>query len=106
MSDKPASGHVWYVCQKPCEKPACMFCEGGLGYCTVCKGFEGSLPTQCPGTIMGGDVEDLIYNHGLDFRDGTWCRIPEEHWFRRTYPQDWEATDAAIVRLNKSRQEG
>lgn len=62
--------HVWYRCGPQCD--GCMYCEGGLGFCTVCRGGEGSLPTECPGEAMPMLVADEVYAGRLDFKDGKW----------------------------------
>jgi hypothetical protein len=68
--------HDWYECPKdahPNNEP-CMFCDGGLGLCTVCGGAEGSLTTEC----MGGPVDyftlQKVYQTNLDFINGGWVR--------------------------------
>ncbi len=63
--------HVWHECT--CNRPGCMFCDGGLGYCTVCKGFEGTLTTECCGREITPEEEHAIYKEGiLDFVNGEW----------------------------------
>lgn len=67
-----ATKHTWYECG--CNRTGCMFCDGGLGSCTVCGGFEGTLPTDCPGERMDGALETRIYNGEIDYRAGRgWC---------------------------------
>lgn len=68
--------HVWLVCN--CNRTACMFCDGGLSACTVCGGFEGSLPTHCPGAEMGQFTEQKVYTTDLDFVNGAWVRNPRK----------------------------
>ena len=64
--------HTKYECK--CNRAYCQFCEGGLFSCTVCRGFEGSLPTDCPGTQMTEEQEKNIYAGQLDYREGKgWC---------------------------------
>jgi hypothetical protein len=41
--------HVWFKCEQPCETPYCVYCEGGLAYCVVCKQGEAELEPRCPG---------------------------------------------------------
>jgi hypothetical protein len=54
-----------------------MFCDGGLGYCAVCGGFEGTLTTDCCGRKLTPNEEDRIYRKGnLDFKDGKWVDTP------------------------------
>lgn len=63
--------HVWYKCSQNCT--GCQFCNGGLGYCTVCHGFEGTLTTECCGRKITEEEEDKIYKQGtLDFNNGRW----------------------------------
>lgn len=63
--------HTWYECK--CHQPGCMFCDGGLGHCTVCNGFEGTLTTDCCGRKITPEEEDAIYKKGtLDFVNGEW----------------------------------
>lgn len=68
--------HVWYECPKPCDTPYCVYCEGGLGSCTVCKCAEGTLPSECPGAPVSSSDQDRIYAGNLDFRDGEWVEKP------------------------------
>lgn len=72
--------HVWFVCD--CNRTACQFCDGGLGACTTCGGFEGSLPTHCPGADMGRFTEEKVYVTDLDFVNGAWVRNPHKKWQR------------------------
>jgi hypothetical protein len=55
-----------------CEMPNCPICDGGLTRCTICGGAEGSLPTECPGTSMSPEIEQLVYSGKLDFKDNSW----------------------------------
>jgi hypothetical protein len=65
--------HVYYECD--CNRPGCQFCDGGLGYCTVCGGAEGSLTIECCGRKITKHEEDRIYYGGnLDFHDGDWWK--------------------------------
>lgn len=50
----------------------CPICDGGLAYCTVCKGAEGSLPTECPGSPMSAEVQEKIMQGETDFYAGQW----------------------------------
>jgi len=43
-----------------------------LGYCEICRGAKGELPTDCPGRKMSIVEKDAIYNIGCDFKDGKW----------------------------------
>lgn len=69
--------HIWYKCSEDAQKVhheegSCMFCEGGLGLCTVCKGFEGQLTTDCCGRKLDQGILDEVYVNGLDYIDGHW----------------------------------
>lgn len=63
--------HKYFECK--CGKLGCQFCSGGLAFCTVCGGAEGTLTTECCGRKITKEEEDRIYKQGdLDFRDGKW----------------------------------
>lgn len=95
--------HTWHKCDPPCVDRHCIFCDGGLGYCTVCGGFEGTLPTECPGVEMDQEIQDRIYNSLLDFRDGRWiCREPKEFETARTEEEVTLITNMAHM-LNRQR---
>ena len=58
-------GHTWHECDKPCEDVSCVYCVGGLGYCTVCKCGEGQLLLECPGSALTPAEADAVMNGGL-----------------------------------------
>jgi hypothetical protein len=58
-----------------CEIPHCHICDGGLAYCVVCKGAEGSLPTECPGAPMSGRTQDAVYAGLTNFVGGEWVGL-------------------------------
>lgn len=68
--------HTYYTCPNPCpivnEGQPCMFCEGGLMTCTVCKCTEGALTTECSETALPESVQEAIQKGSLDFKDGEW----------------------------------
>lgn len=68
--------HTKYVCKKDHGESHCMFCDGGLFACSVCNGFEGAMPSECPGAPMDSFTSDKVYTTDLDFLNGTWQRIP------------------------------
>lgn len=68
------SRHKYFKCG--CNRPGCQFCDGGLGSCTVCGGFEGTLATQCPGIPLSEQVLEAIYKGGLDFKQNVWVVKP------------------------------
>lgn len=72
--------HHWAHCTNP-ECTGCHLCHGGLAVCTVCGGMEGSLPSECPGASMPGDVQDAVYAGELDYTS-------REGWYR-TEPRVW-----------------
>jgi hypothetical protein len=39
-----------------------MFCDGGLGWCVVCGGFEGQLLSTCPGHKLNEETLNACYN--------------------------------------------
>jgi hypothetical protein len=115
--DVRSDGHVRKTCAdekgKECGYPyGCMLCN--LFYCGVCGGFEGSLPTHCPGYKISEDDQQLIYQATLDFRDGQWINRPYHDWEAkvRPHPQDQKRLDhlnaeqpkveEAVARLNAS----
>jgi hypothetical protein len=67
--------HVKY--KHSCNSPFCQFCDGGLFACVVCGGFEGSLPTDCPGEKMGEAREEEVYAGAIDFREGKGWVAPD-----------------------------
>jgi len=65
--------HVNYVCDgEHYENYGCMFCDGGLGACVVCKAFEGATPDDCPGRPMTREESDAVYAGELNYRAGEW----------------------------------
>jgi len=69
--------HTWYECH--CEQSGCMFCDGGLGACTVCGGAEGTLTTECCGRRLTEEEKDKVYKEGtLDYLDGQWVNPKEK----------------------------
>lgn len=50
----------------------CPLCDGGLSWCSVCGGAEGSMPTDCPGYRLDPDTLDAVYNKRRDFKNGEW----------------------------------
>lgn len=56
-----------------CIDVHCNICD--LYICAVCNCAEGSLPTDCPGDKISGDLQDLIYNQVIDFKDGEWIAL-------------------------------
>lgn len=65
--------HEYHQCN--CDSALCMFCRGNLKMCNVCGGFEGSLPTECPGEDMPDEYEQAVFENVLDFVDGEWRKI-------------------------------
>lgn len=59
--------HLRYRCDPGCDKQGCMFCDGGLFSCVRCKGFEGSLPTDCPGERMSEVFQDRVYAGEINY---------------------------------------
>ena len=68
MSDH---GHVFFECK--CNETGCQFCDGGLGYCTVCGGAEGSLLPHCPGVQLTAEQHDKNYRENI----ARWARDAE-----------------------------
>ncbi len=53
-----------------CNEDQCIKCN--LWYCDVCRCYEGSLTTDCPGIEVVYSVQQQIYDNKLDFVDGKW----------------------------------
>ena len=53
-----------------CADEGCAACQ--LSLCAVCKGFEGSLPTHCPGEPMDGNLQTDVYVGEINYVDGQW----------------------------------
>lgn len=65
-----ARKHSYFECK--CQSPGCMFCDGGLGWCTVCGGFEGTLSHECPGKEMHGWQKSGVWRGVLEYAGGQW----------------------------------
>lgn len=63
------TAHTLATCQQ-CD--GCAVCLGGLAYCTVCGGAEGSMPTDCLGRFMSYDEVQRVEAGTLDYIDGQW----------------------------------
>jgi len=61
--------HIKYECRGHHEYGGCQFCDGGLFACTICRGMEGSLPTDCPGVKMTQEQQDQVYAGQIDYRE-------------------------------------
>ena len=92
--------HVYYKCPPGCTNLSCMFCVGGLGGCTVCKAFEGTLPTECPGTPISEEDQQLIYKASLDYRAGKWIQRPLKKWEDPLDREKRHQVLQAVLRLN------
>lgn len=68
------NGHVYYTCSGKCEG-YCNYCDGGLAYCTLCTGGEGSLASECPGRKMTPEEDAAVYAGDLDFKEGKWVEV-------------------------------
>lgn len=60
-----------------CRRSYCGYCEGNLFSCIICHGFEGSLPTDCPGERMSDEVQGNIYAGRIDFRSDSGWAVPD-----------------------------
>ena len=47
----------------------------GLSACSVCRGAEASLPTECPGEKMTAERQDEVQFHKMDFVHGKWISL-------------------------------
>lgn len=59
---------------KGCQKTACMICDGGLAYCTVCRTGECEIPTDCPGEPVPLLAREELCAGSLDFFSGVWFK--------------------------------
>lgn len=67
--------HIYETCE--CGEGPCWICGGGLSFCTVCKGAEGSLTSECCGRPITEEEEHKIYvEASLDFKNGEWVNSP------------------------------
>lgn len=78
----------------------------GCAACHVCRGFEGSLPTECPGRRMTSGEQERVYAGVLDFKNGQWENLPQKglvirmkHWM----PGMSEVPLTAVDRWSASR---
>lgn len=65
--------HKLMICN--CDNPNCMICSAGLAICTVCKGAEGELTTECCGRVLTEQEKNDIYNKEIDFKNGNWMKL-------------------------------
>ena len=68
--------HTWYKCT--CGQTGCVFCDGGLGVCTVCGGFEGTLTEECCSFPLNEYLQEAIYKGGLNYVKGQWIVVQKE----------------------------
>ena len=54
-----------------------------LSCCSVCRGAEGTLTTDCPGVLVSSEVSDMVYNKGLNYTDDKKWHKGEESNPRR-----------------------
>lgn len=73
----PTKDHHWTNPHlfTPCDRPGCMWCDGGLEYCAICNAFEGATPTECVGRMMTEAEEQQVYAKKIDYRDGHWVNL-------------------------------
>ncbi|MBA4219055.1 MAG: hypothetical protein C0460_17175 [Methylibium sp.] len=63
--------HKLYQC-RGCSANFCPFCMGGLKFCTVCNGAEGTLTTHCTGARLSVPQELAVKAGRLDYANGLW----------------------------------
>lgn len=71
------SGHVLVVHERGYHDDnewgrPCIFCDGGLSACSVCRAFEGAWPDECPSKPMTTEQSNAVYAGYLNFRAGAW----------------------------------
>ncbi len=65
--------HRLYCCDGDCMDH-CPVCDDRIRMCMVCGGLTKSLPTDCPGQVMGPEHNIAVYDGELDFRGLDWVR--------------------------------
>ena len=61
--------HQYHVC----DDEHCNICNGGLAWCVICHGAEGSLTTECCGRALSEEEQHNIHmKQILNYRDGQW----------------------------------
>lgn len=68
-----------------CSNPDCFICSNGTSFCSICRGLDTSLTSECPGEPLTPWQFGAIPNGVLDFKNG--------HWFDpryRGYVGTWE----------------
>lgn len=58
--------HHWHRC----DDGNCFICVGGLGYCNICGGAEGTLTTDCGYVRLDSVAQDKIMNGEIDYKRG------------------------------------
>jgi hypothetical protein len=61
-----------YLKHVGCTQPGCVYCDGGLAFCTTCGAAEGELTTECPGVRTTESQRQAVMAGTLDFVDGVW----------------------------------
>lgn len=106
-----AIGHTWYVCPGRHDRPnSCQFCDGGLGWCTRCDGFEGQLTRECPGRKMTAEEKERVYAGTLNFVRGRWIvkRAKTKDTWRCQFcgaeaaSKDWKAAKDVCPKCRKA----
>lgn len=57
-----------------CNNENCYVCWHDLYECEICKCAEGAIPSECPGTPVSVEDQNLIYTGKLHFVNGEWIR--------------------------------
>lgn len=73
--------HKLHKCGPDCE--GCMFCDGGLALCEVCRGGEAELPTECPGRVMTDEEREDVEFGRRNFIGGQWRELAPAKGSRR-----------------------
>jgi len=55
----------------------------GLMACSVCRGAEGTLPSECPGVKMTDDQQRQVMACEIDFKEGAWITPTFDRFARR-----------------------
>lgn len=69
--------HIQAECKRDSCNGGCHECC--LAICDICRGYEGSLTTHCPGRPLTNDERDDVYENGHDFYNNEWIILDDKH---------------------------
>lgn len=83
--------HKRYRCESECT--GCQFCDGGLAMCTVCRGGEASLTSECCERKLTEAEEQAVMARKLDFQDGKWVEHENPGWSKQVLFEEPQLRD-------------